>query len=61
MSECKAGRSVSQRKAGFSASDIADMLDLERQVWDDLAHPHLCNETRVFGEKTEGSAGHIAT
>ena len=56
-----AERSVSQRKAGFSAADIADVLAVEKQVWGDGAHPHLSNHTRIFGEKTVESAGHSAT
>ena len=53
--------SVSQRKAGFSAADIAAVLEVERQVWADPAHPHLSNHSRVFGEGSTSKAGHSAT
>ena len=49
--------SVSQRKAGFSAADIAAVLEVERQVWADPAHPHLSNVSRVFGEGSTSKAG----
>ena len=52
---------VSQRKAGFSAADIAAVLEVEKNVWAETTQPHLSNHSRVFGEGSDSLAGHSAT
>eukprot|EP00310_Coccolithus_braarudii_P011061 CAMPEP_0183364642 /NCGR_PEP_ID=MMETSP0164_2-20130417/81151_1 /TAXON_ID=221442 /ORGANISM="Coccolithus pelagicus ssp braarudi, Strain PLY182g" /LENGTH=424 /DNA_ID=CAMNT_0025539981 /DNA_START=55 /DNA_END=1329 /DNA_ORIENTATION=+ len=54
-------RSAAQRKNGFSSTDIAQVLAIEGRVWADQSNPHLSNNTRIFGEKSERSMGHSAT
>ena len=57
--------SAAVRKGGFSAADVADILAVEKQVWADSEnYPHLSNQSRVFGEKSnddDASKGHSAT
>eukprot|EP00937_MAST-01D_sp_MAST-1D-sp2_P004052 g4052.t1 len=55
--------SVAHRPGGFNATDIADVLEIERQVWaaSSSGLEHLSNESRIFGEKTDHSRGHSVT